>query len=82
MLAEKTLATPPPPGSTTPASRRKSPRDHGPEAPKLKEHPGAAPITLRRYTHVLEGELERAFAQLEAFLTEREAEESEPALAA
>jgi integrase len=55
----------------------------GHKAPKLREHPDAAPITLRRYTHVLKGELERACEQLEAFLTEREAEESAaPALAA
>jgi integrase len=58
----------------------------GHKAPKLKHHPDAAPITLRRYTHVLTGELERAFNQLEAFLAEREAEErealAEPALAA
>jgi integrase len=32
---------------------------------------GAAPITLNRYTHVLDGELERARDQLDAFLTER-----------
>ncbi len=58
----------------------------GHKAPKLKQHPDAAPITLRRYTHVLEGELERACEQLDAFLSEREAEEreavAEPALAA
>jgi hypothetical protein len=34
----------------------------------------AAPITLRTYTHVLEGELDRARDLLEAFLNEREAE--------
>jgi integrase len=49
----------------------------GHKAPKLKEHPDAAPITLRRYTHVLKGELERAGQKLEAFLAEREAEERE-----
>lgn len=58
----------------------------GHKAPKLKQYPGAAPITLKRYTHVLKGELERACQRLEAFLSEREAEESEaptePALAA
>jgi integrase len=58
----------------------------GHKAPKLKAHPDAAPITLRRYTHVLKGELERACSQLEAFVAEREAEERgsavEPALAA
>jgi integrase len=58
----------------------------GHKAPKLKSFPDAAPITLRRYTHVLKGELERACEQLEAFLAEREAEESasgiEPVLAA
>lgn len=50
----------------------------GHRAPKLMDHPGAAPITLRRYTHVLEGELERASLRFEAFLTEREAQESKP----
>jgi integrase len=35
----------------------------------------AAPITLRRYTHVLPGELERARVRLDAFLAERENEE-------
>lgn len=58
----------------------------GHKAPELKDHPGAAPITFQRYTHVLKGELERACQQLEAFLAEREAEEreeiAEPALAA
>ncbi|HEX4307078.1 MAG TPA: tyrosine-type recombinase/integrase [Solirubrobacterales bacterium] len=49
----------------------------GHKAPKLREHPDAAPITLRRYTHVLEGELERACTQLQTFLDEREAEERE-----
>jgi hypothetical protein len=38
--------------------------------------PGAAPITLRRYTHVLAGELDRAREQLDEFLAEREAEEA------
>jgi integrase len=33
---------------------------------------GAARITLGRYTHMLEGELERARDQLDAFLAERE----------
>ena len=33
--------------------------------------PGAAAITLRRYTHTLPGELERARDQLDAFLAER-----------
>jgi integrase len=47
----------------------------GHKAPKLLAHPDAAPITLRRYTHVLEGELERACKQLEDFVSEREAEE-------
>lgn len=32
---------------------------------------GAAPITLNRYTHVLEGELENARDQLDVFLAER-----------
>ncbi len=49
----------------------------GHRAPKLKQFPDAAPITLRRYTHVLKGELERAGEQLDAFLAEREAEERE-----
>jgi integrase len=47
----------------------------GHKSPKLKLHPDAAPITLRRYTHVLKGELERASDQVEAFLAEREDEE-------
>ncbi len=38
--------------------------------------PGAAPITLRRYTHVLPGELERAREQLDRFLAERTREKS------
>ena len=33
--------------------------------------PGAASITLRRYTHTLPGELERARDLLDAFLAER-----------
>ena len=33
--------------------------------------PGAAAITLRRYTHTLPGELERARDLLDAFLVER-----------
>ncbi|MEK6252324.1 MAG: tyrosine-type recombinase/integrase [Actinomycetota bacterium] len=37
--------------------------------------PGAAPITLRRYTHTLPGELERARDLLGVFLTERAREE-------
>jgi integrase len=49
----------------------------GHKAPKLLAHPDAAPITLRRYTHVLKGELERACSRLEAFLDGREAEERE-----
>ncbi|HEY8501086.1 MAG TPA: tyrosine-type recombinase/integrase [Solirubrobacterales bacterium] len=36
---------------------------------------GAAPITLRRYTHVLPGEAERARDRLDAFLAAREREE-------
>jgi integrase len=36
--------------------------------------PGAARITLQRYTHMLPGELERARKQLEAFLKERAAD--------
>lgn len=38
--------------------------------------PGAAAITLRRYTHTLPGELERARDQLDRFLAERGREES------
>ena len=45
----------------------------GHKAPRRQA--GAAPITLRRYTHVLPGELERARDQLDLFLAEREAEE-------
>jgi hypothetical protein len=33
--------------------------------------PGAAPITLRHHTHVLDGELERARGQLDRFLAQR-----------
>jgi integrase len=33
--------------------------------------PGAARITLERYTHILPGELERAREQLDEFLAER-----------
>jgi integrase len=43
--------------------------------------PGAASITLRRYTHTLPGELERARDQLDVFLLTREQQEKE-ALAA
>lgn len=49
----------------------------GHKAPKAQKHPDAAPITLRRYTHVLEGELERARDQLDEFLASREAEEAD-----
>jgi integrase len=38
--------------------------------------PGAAPITLRRYTHTLPGELERARDLLDRFIAERAKEES------
>jgi hypothetical protein len=38
--------------------------------------PGAASITLRRYTHTLPGELERARDLLDRFLVERATEES------
>lgn len=48
----------------------------GHKAPNRKRHPDAAPITLRRYTHVLPGELERARDQLDVFLVEREEEEA------
>jgi integrase len=59
--------------------------DHAGVAPKVasvfmghkapKRQPDAAPITLRRYTHVLPGELERARDQLDEFLGAREEEE-------
>jgi integrase len=49
----------------------------GHKAPKAQKHPDAAPITLRRYTHVLEGELERARDQLDVFLASREEEEAD-----
>jgi integrase len=39
--------------------------------------PGAAAITLRRYTHTLPGELERARDLLDVFVAERQAEEAE-----
>jgi hypothetical protein len=38
--------------------------------------PGAASITLRRYTHTLPGELERARDLLGAFLNKRTAQEA------
>jgi hypothetical protein len=44
----------------------------GHRAPKLAAD--AAPITLRRYTHMLAGELERARDLLNAFFDERENE--------
>lgn len=47
----------------------------GHRAPRRDLYPGAAPITLRRYTHVLPGELARARDRLDTFLAEREAEE-------
>lgn len=50
----------------------------GHKAPGRHLHPGAAPITLRRYTHVLAGELDRTREQLDQFLASREAEEAEP----
>ncbi|MBS1677704.1 MAG: tyrosine-type recombinase/integrase [Actinobacteria bacterium] len=56
--------------------------DHAGVAPKValvfmghkapQRQPDAAPITLRRYTHVLPGELERARDQLDRFIAERE----------
>lgn len=46
----------------------------GHKAPKRQ--PDAAPITLRRYTHVLPGELQRARDQLDSFLAERAEEEA------
>jgi integrase len=60
--------------------------DHAGVAPKVasvfmghkapKRQPDAAPITLRRYTHVLPGELERARDRLDEFLAARTEEES------
>jgi hypothetical protein len=47
----------------------------GHKAPRRQSNPDAAPITLRRYTHVLDGELERARDQLDKFLAEREQQE-------
>jgi integrase len=59
--------------------------DHAGVSPKVasvfmghkapKRQPDAAPITLRRYTHVLPGDLERARDVLDAFIVEREREE-------
>ena len=51
----------------------------GHKAPARHLHPDAAPITLRLYTHVLPGELERARDQLDAFLAARETEEARQA---
>jgi integrase len=48
----------------------------GHKAPRRQLHPDAAPITLRRYTHVLPGELHRARDQLDAFLENRAEEEA------
>jgi integrase len=47
----------------------------GNRAPRQQSNSDAAPITLRRYTHVLDGELERARDQLDEFLAEREEQE-------
>jgi integrase len=49
----------------------------GHKTPGPGAYPGAAPITLCRYTHVLGGELQRACEQLEVFLSIREAERRE-----
>jgi len=44
---------------------------------KIPEYqPGAAAITLRRYTHTLPGELERARDRLDKFLAERMQEDA------
>jgi hypothetical protein len=48
----------------------------GHKAPAQGLHLGAAPITLRRYTHVLDGELDRAREMLTGFLSSRETEEA------
>jgi integrase len=55
--------------------------DHAGVSPKISSQimghktpeyqPGAARITLERYTHILPGELERAREQMERFLEER-----------
>ncbi len=47
----------------------------GHKAPKRQLHPDAAPITQRRYTHVLDGEVVRARQALDLFLASREEEE-------
>lgn len=47
----------------------------GHKAPERQK--GAAPITLNRYTHMLDGELERAAEQTDAFLADRVADEAE-----
>jgi integrase len=49
----------------------------GHKAPRRDRHPDAAPITLRRYTHVLDGEIQRAAVKLEAFIAEREEAEAD-----
>lgn len=46
----------------------------GHRTPRQSQQFGAARITLQRYTHVLEGELERGRDLLEEFLAKREAE--------
>lgn len=66
--------------------------DHAKVSPKVisvlmghkapKRQPDAAPITLRRYTHVLPGELERARDELQRFLDKRQAEEADNDFAA
>jgi integrase len=66
--------------------------DHAGVSPKVSSEimghktpqyqPGAARITLQRYTHMLPGELERAREQLEAFLKERTSGDRKPAIAA
>lgn len=49
----------------------------GHKAPERDLYPDAAPITLRRYTHVLPGELQRAADKLQAFIVEREEAEAD-----
>lgn len=49
----------------------------GHKAPRRDRYPDAAPITLRRYTHILNGELQRAAEKLEAFIAEREQAEAD-----
>jgi hypothetical protein len=62
-------------GSTMRGCRRRS-RPMGHKTPEYQ--PGAASITLRRYTHTLPGELERARNLLDKFLAQRAARAGRP----